>query len=142
MFAVPLALRAWAQRRLLVWPLAASSGPIRTGSVECAIIMARWPQPAGSHQARGPTALSSSSTCSSRKKRHRLSVASFQAITGLVCRNVFELSAVFRKEIFFLSVLYCFSLEMGNFQFCQNLSLYLVASGSERLAWHYLRSVY
>lgn len=50
-------------------------------------------------------------------------------------------SDMFRKEQFFLNILYWSSLEVGDFQFCQNLSLYFVASGSELLVWHYLRRV-
>lgn len=149
MFAVPLALRAWAQWRLLAWPLAANSGHIRTGRVvECAIIVARRPQPAGSLRASSsgthccfppaPSALA-------ERKGIWLSVVSSQATTGLVVGMYLSYpgnSATLRKEMFFSSILYWSSLEVGDFRFCQNLSFYIVASGWELLVWHHLRSVY
>lgn len=77
-----------------------------------------------------------------QQKRHWLSVTSSQAIMGLFVRMYLSCpgnSDTFRKEMFFLNILYWSSLEVGDFQVCRSLSLYFVASGSELLVcwvWH------
>lgn len=112
MFAVPLALRAWAQWRLLAWPLAANCGHIRTGRVvKCAVIVARGPQPAGSLRASSPgthCCFPPAPSALAERKGIWLSVASSQATMGLVVGMYLSYpgnSAVFRKEMFFLSIL-------------------------------------